>query len=101
MRAASSLMDTVGDVGAGGTLGRYELLMPVARGGMAVVWAARQRGGLGFQKLVALKSMLPTLTDDPRVEEMFLAEARFASQIKHPHVVSVLDLGEQDGHLYL
>jgi len=101
MRSSSSSANTVGDVGAGGTLGRYELLLPVARGGMAVVWAARQRGGLGFQKLVALKAMLPDLSDDPRIEEMFLAEARFASQIKHPHVCSVLDLGEQDGHLYL
>src|SRR5262249_40395768 len=91
----------VGDVGAGGTVGRYELLMPVARGGMAVVWAARLKGALGFQKLVALKSMLPGLCEDRRIEEMFLAEARFASLIKHPNVCSILDLGEHDGALYL
>jgi serine/threonine-protein kinase len=68
---------------------------------MAVVWAARLKGALGFQKLVALKSMLPGLSEDRRIEEMFLDEARFASLIKHPHVCSVLDLGEHDGALYL
>ena len=91
-------MKAIGDVGAGHTLGRYELLAPIARGGMAVVWAARMKGSRGFQKLVAIKSMLPSLTDDDGTfEEMFLAESQLAAQIRHPHVAEVLDLGEQDG----
>ena len=94
-------MRTLGDVGAGHTLGRYELLLPVARGGMAVVWAARMKGSRGFQKLVAVKSMLPSLSDDDQFEEMFLAEAALAAQIHHPHVSEILDLGEADGVLFI
>src|SRR6478736_10099207 len=47
------------DVAPGQVLGRYELLMLIARGGMAMVWAARLKGSRGFQKLVAIKTMLP------------------------------------------
>ncbi len=92
---------SLGDVGAGHTLGRYELLVPIAQGGMAVVWAARLKGTRGFQKIVAVKSMLPALSDDPQFEQMFLAEAELASRIRHPHVCEILDLGEQEGVLYL
>ncbi len=88
-------------IGAGHTLGRYELLVPIAQGGMAVVWAARMKGTRGFQKIVAVKTMLPELTEDPQFEEMFLAEAGLASRIKHPHVCEILDLGEQDGVIYI
>ncbi len=89
------------ELGAGQTLGRYELLMPIASGGMAMVWAARLKGTRGFQKIVAVKTILPKLSDDPEFEQMFLDEASLASQIRHPHVVEILDLGEQDGVLYL
>jgi serine/threonine protein kinase len=94
-------MAAVGDIGAGHTLGRYELLVPIAQGGMAVVWAARMRGTRGFQKIVAIKSMLPQLSDDPQFEEMFLAEAGLASRIKHPNVCEIQDLGEEAGTLYI
>ena len=75
--------------------------MPVARGGMASVWAARLKGTRGFQKLVAIKTMLPGLVDDPSFERMFLDEASLASQVRHPHVIEIMDLGEQDRILYL
>jgi eukaryotic-like serine/threonine-protein kinase len=93
-------VETVGDVGAGHTLGRYELLIPLASGGMASVWAARLKGPRGFQKIVAVKLMLAELSDDPNFEKMFLDEAELASRIKHPNVVEIVDLGEQDGVLY-
>lgn len=89
------------DVAPGQVLGRYELLMPIARGGMAMVWAARLKGSRGFQKLVAIKTMLPAMSDDPNFEKMFLDEASLASEIRHPHVIEILDLGEQDNVLYL
>ena len=82
-------------------VGRYELLSPIARGGMAVVWAARLQGPRGFEKLVAIKTILPHLANDPRFETMFLDEARIAAEIVHPNVAQVFDLGEQDGVLYL
>lgn len=85
----------------GTRLGRYELLTPIARGGMAAVWAARQTGSHGFHKTVALKTILPELSDDPQFESMFLAEARNAMRIHHPNVVQTLDLGEEGGVTYL
>jgi serine/threonine protein kinase len=88
-------------VAPGQVLGRYELLMPIAAGGMAMVWAARLKGTRGFQKVVAIKTMLPKLSDESQFEQMFLDEASLASQVRHPHVVEILDLGEQDGVLFL
>lgn len=90
-----------GIIAPGHVLGRYELLMPIAAGGMAMVWAARLKGTRGFQKIVAVKTMLPKLSEDAQFEQMFLDEASLASQIRHPHVVEILDLGEQDGVLFL
>lgn len=66
-----------------------------------MVWAARLKGTRGFQKIVAVKTMLPKLSEDDQFEQMFLDEASLASQIRHPHVVEILDLGEQDGVLFL
>jgi serine/threonine-protein kinase len=83
------------------TLGRYELLVPLARGGMAMVWAARLKGNRGFEKLVAVKTMLPGMSDNAEFEKMFLDEATLAARIRHPHVVEILDLGEQDKILYI
>ncbi len=88
-------------VGPGSTLGRYEILMPVARGGMASVWAAKLPGSRGFQKIFAIKTMLPDVSDDPEFESMFLEEARVAARIHHPNVVEIIDLGEQSEVLYL
>ena len=66
-----------------------------------MVWAARVRGTRGFQKIVAVKTMLSKLSEDAQFEQMFLDEASLASQIRHPNVVEISDLGEQDGVLYL
>jgi eukaryotic-like serine/threonine-protein kinase len=85
----------------GSQLGRYELLTPIAQGGMATVWAARQSGSHGFRKTVALKVTLPSLSEDPQFERMFLSEGRLAMRVHHPNVVETLDLGEVDGLVYL
>ncbi|WP_236517471.1 serine/threonine-protein kinase [Sandaracinus amylolyticus] len=82
--------------------GRYETLFRIAAGGMAEVYAARARGEAGFEKLVALKRMLPHLSSDERFVAMFMDEGRLAANISSPHVVSTLDLGRaSDGSLYL
>lgn len=94
-------MRTLGEIQPGQTVGRYEFLVPIAQGGMAAVWAARLKGTRGFTKTVAVKTMLPTISDDPHFEQMFLDEAQIASRIRHPNVVEILDLGEQDDLLYL
>jgi serine/threonine protein kinase len=92
---------TLKDLRPGAVLGRYEILARVAQGGMAAVWAARQKGSHGFSRLVAVKTMLPELCDDEDFEDMFLDESRLASRIRHPHVVEIVDIGEENGWLYL
>jgi serine/threonine protein kinase len=81
------------------TLGRYQLLVAVARGGMGQVWLARLLGARGFNKLVAVKTLLGA--SDARMEGMLLEEARLASLIQHANVVHTLELGEHEGTLYL
>ena len=82
-------------------LDRYELLCPIAEGGMASVWIARQTGKHGFQKLVAIKTILPKYAADPNFQQMFLDEVRIASHIEHANVTQILDVGEQHGVTYL
>ena len=81
---------------AGLRFGRYEALFRVAQGGMAEVFAARIRGEAGFERLVAVKRMLPHLAGDERFVNMFLDEARLAAPLSSPHVVATLDLGRDD-----
>ncbi len=73
-------------------VGRYELLMNLASGGMATVYVGRQRGAGGFERLVAIKRMHPHVSEVEELAAAFLDEARIASQIRHPNVVSVLDV---------
>jgi serine/threonine-protein kinase len=88
-------------LGVGARLGRYELLLPVAYGGMARVWAARLVGQRGFSKVVAIKTILPHLAHNAEFERMFLDEARIASGVHHPNVVEIYELGEEGHVLYL
>ena len=85
----------------GQVLGRYELLLRIAQGGMARVWAARLHGTRGFRKLVAVKTILPGVMDNERLERMFMEEATLASGLHHPNVVETMELGEQDGVLFM
>jgi serine/threonine-protein kinase len=85
----------------GDLFGRYEILFPIASGGMAIVYAARARGEGSFQKPVAVKLMLPHLTRDERFSSMFMDEATLAANIESPHVVGTLDLGRQGDVLYM
>jgi serine/threonine-protein kinase len=88
-------------LGSGARLGRYELLLPIAYGGMARVWAARLHGQRGFSKTVAIKTILPHLAHNPEFERMFLDEARIAAGVHHPNVTEIYELGEEGHVLYL
>ena len=82
--------------------GRYEGLFRIASGGMAEVFAGRVRGEGGFEKLVAVKRMLPHLAEDPQFVKMFLDEARVAANLASANVVQTLDIGRtDDGALYI
>jgi eukaryotic-like serine/threonine-protein kinase len=75
-------------------LGRYELLVPIASGGMAVVYLARSTGVGGFEREVAVKLIHAHLRDDPDFVTAILDEARLAGRIRHPNVVPVVDVGD-------
>jgi serine/threonine-protein kinase len=84
----------------GDRLDRYELLCVLAQGGMGTVWLARMSGKLGFERLVALKTILPTYSSDRQFSDMFLDEARIAAQIDQENVARILEIGEDRGTLY-
>ncbi|MBI2931766.1 MAG: tetratricopeptide repeat protein [Planctomycetes bacterium] len=78
--------------------GRYERLEVLGRGGMAVVHRARDRK-LGRE--VALKVLRDDLEITPEAVARFRREAQAAAQLSHPHIVTLLDAGEESGQLYL
>ena len=83
------------------TFGRYELLRKLATGGMGQVFLARQKGPVGFQKLLVLKRLLPHLSEDQDFIQMFLDEARIAGVLNHPNIAQIYDLGDVDGVFYI
>lgn len=88
-------------IDVGSTFDAYEILALLARGGMANVWLARQRMKHGLETLVAIKTVLPEFSMDPKFQTMFLDEARIACRIDHPNVARLLDVGEAFGHSYI
>ncbi len=81
--------------------GTYEPLFELATGGMATVLVARHAGAVGFERLVVIKRVHPHLCREAEFCAMFVDEARIASAIHHPNVVSVIDVAHQDGQLLL
>ena len=61
---------------------------------MAAVYAVRRSDESGFDKLLAMKLLLPQLAEDPHFRGMFMDEARIAAQVQHPNVVQVFDVGQ-------
>ena len=82
-------------------LGKYEQLCELASGGMGTVHVARQVGDVGFSRLVVLKLLHAHLKTEAEFRNMIRDEAALASQIRHPNVVPVLDVVEQDDEICL
>jgi TonB family protein len=74
--------------------GQYEILERIATGGMAELYKARLSGVEGFQKIVAIKKILPHLADNDEFIAMFADEAKLAAQLNHPNIVHIFDLGK-------
>ena len=85
----------------GNVVGAYTLLAKLATGGMAEIWLARQVGLRGFERLVVVKRIIESLSQDEAFVEMFLDEARIVVQLTHPNIVQVFDLGEHAGAYYI
>ncbi|CAN5921492.1 hypothetical protein BH11MYX4_BH11MYX4_23530 [soil metagenome] len=80
---------------------RYCIASCIASGGMGSVYIGIQRGAAGFKRPVAIKRAHPHLLADPSFRDTILREARNASAVRHPNVVSVDDVEETDGELLL
>lgn len=74
--------------------GQYEILERIASGGMAELYKAKRTGVEGFQKIVAIKKILPHLADDEEFVTMFADEAKLAAQLNHPNIIHIYDLGK-------
>jgi len=81
--------------------GNYYLLEKIAVGGMAELFKARQRGVHNFEKIVAIKRILPHLSDNDEFVRMFIDEAKLAAQLTHPNIVQIFDLGKASGFYYI
>ncbi len=80
---------------------RYRIVRRIGRGGMAEVLLAEVLGPGGFKKRVVVKRVLPELTRDPELSEMFLREARLSARISHPNVVQIHDLGQEGADYFI
>lgn len=81
--------------------GRYVLLDRINVGGMAEVFRGKSSGVEGFERLVALKRILPNIAADRDFIDMFVDEAKLAVQLQHANIAQVYDLGKQDEAYYI
>ena len=81
--------------------GPYQLIDRVAVGGMAEVFKAKRAGVEGFEKIVALKRILPHLSENQEFLDMFVDEAKMVAGLSHPNIVQIFDLGRIESSYYI
>jgi CheY-like chemotaxis protein/outer membrane biosynthesis protein TonB len=84
-----------------GQFGRYQLLEKIGSGGMAEVFKARMRGEEGFEKIVAIKRIVPHMAANDAFITMFVDEAKLAAQLNHNNITHIYDLGKVDAWHYI
>ena len=77
---------------------RYDVIEEIARGGMGIVYQAKD---VVLNRIVAYKILSDNLKGNPTAVEYFLREARAAAALSHPNIVTVFDAGEQQGEYYM
>jgi serine/threonine protein kinase len=83
------------------SFGPYQLIDRVAVGGMAEVFKAKRAGVEGFEKIVALKRILPHLSENKEFLDMFVDEAKMVAGLTHPNIVQIFDLGRIESSYYI
>jgi serine/threonine-protein kinase len=81
--------------------GKYTLMRKLAAGGMAELFLALHRSVAGFEKLVVIKRILPSMNQDKAFIEMLLHEARIAATLSHPNIVQIFDVGQIEGKYFI
>ncbi|MCA9242529.1 MAG: protein kinase [Phycisphaerales bacterium] len=94
---ASGESSTATGLAAGDQIGEFEIIDELGRGGMGVVYRARQAS---LNRLVALKVLNPALTQSERSIHRFLSEARAAARLHHTNIVPIYAQGSADGRFY-
>jgi serine/threonine-protein kinase len=80
---------------------RYRILDKIDAGGMAEIYKAKAITVDGFEKLVAIKRILPSLCSQPKFVNMFLDEARLSMHLNHANIVQVFDVGRAQGTYFI
>ena len=81
--------------------GKYLLFNKIATGGMAELYRAKSTGVQGFEKLVAIKTILPHLTVEEILITSFIDEAKIAALLQHPNIVQIYDFGKIEGTYFI
>jgi serine/threonine protein kinase len=81
--------------------GKYLLIDKVGTGGMAELFMAKQTGMKGFEKVMAIKRILPHLTEDAEFISMFINEAKLAALLTHQNIVQIFDLGHIENSYFI
>ena len=81
--------------------GKYYLLERVNVGGMAEVYKAKATGVEGFERMVAVKRILPSIAEDEEFILMFVDEAKIAVQLTHANIAQIFDLGKVDDSYFI
>jgi tRNA A-37 threonylcarbamoyl transferase component Bud32 len=92
---------TAGEPEGAADYGQYLLLDRIAVGGMAEVFRAKRKGVEGFEKVVAVKRILPHLSDNKGFVEMFIDEAKVVAGLSHPNIVQIFELGKIDDTYFI
>ena len=80
---------------------QYVLLKKVGTGGMAELFKAKKVGIEGFERVLAIKRILPHLSSDDEFIEMFIAEAKLAAQLSQKNIVQIYDFGRIDESYFI
>ena len=86
---------------AGERFGKYQLVRELASGGMAQIFLSVYQGLEGFNRVVAIKRVLPQMAASPEIVQMFLDEARLAARLEHPNIVRTYEFGVEDGRYFM
>src|SRR5262252_10637646 len=81
--------------------GKYYLLERINVGGMAEVFKAKTFGVEGFERLLAVKRILPNIAEDEEFIAMFIDEAKIAVQLQHANIAQIFDLGKVDDSFFI
>ena len=81
--------------------GKYQLLQKIAVGGMAELYRAKVTRDHGFEKRVAIKKILPHLSDEGNLVKAFIDEAKLAALLQHENIIQIYDFGSIDGEYFI